>query len=445
MQLPLRHVILVLAGLAAPVLTHDAGARPGFRAQGDGDPERSLEDLLRQARAERDQILSKLRANVEVILGQMESATVRVRPEEALKSRKQMVALGPEIAPLLLTSLRPGPDPSRGERFRAMEVVQVLRELRSPSIGMQLLASSQRGEAEGRVNALRVLATDPNPERVMDGVRTVHAEAQAGVRTAALLALAQLGSPDLSELLAADFAQVEVVHVGPLLKGLAQVERKEVPSCVSQLLATERATTLVAPLLDYYSASSKLFNDEEHLLALIQLACKPAIDGSDAVKILDTLSEFDVTVKGATKRALDALRESSQLKLRESALVLLARSKDKGARRSLMQAFDERVKYSPASSSVYSQRGDVYYLIAEYQKAIKDYKTAISLQRGLASKGGAHLGIARSYARLKRYPDAEEYLSAAPVSMTTLRELANDPAFKVMLETKYRRAFHLRE
>ena len=29
--------------------------------------------------------------------------------------------------------------------------------------------------------------------------------------------------------------------------------------------------------------------------------------------------------------------------------------------------------------------------------------------------------------------------------MTTLRELANDPAFKVMLETKYRRAFHLRE
>jgi tetratricopeptide (TPR) repeat protein len=226
---------------------------------------------------------------------------------------------------------------------------------------------------------------------------------------------------------------------------LAQVERKEVPSCVSQLLATERATTLVAPLLDYYSASSKLFNDEEHLLALIQLACQPATDGSDAVKILDTLSEFDVTVKGATKRALDALRESSQLKLRESALVLLARSKDKGARRSLMQAFDERVKYSPASSSVYSQRGDVYYLIAEYQKAIKDYKTAISLQRGLASKGGAHLGIARSYARLKRYPDAEEYLSAAPVSMTTLRELANDPAFKVMLETKYRRAFHLRE
>ncbi|MDP6385261.1 MAG: hypothetical protein QGI93_03615, partial [Planctomycetota bacterium] len=277
MQLPLRHVILVLAGLAAPVLTHDAGARPGLRAQDDGDPERSLEDLLRQARAERDQVLSKLRASVEVILGKMESATVRVRPEEALEFRKQMIALGPEIAPLLLASLRPGPDPSRGERFRAMEVVQVLRELRSPSIGMQLLASSQRGDAGGRINSLRVLATDPNPERVMDGVRTVHAEAQAEVRTAALLALAQLGSPDLSELLAADFAQVEIIHIGFLLKGLAQVERKEVPSCVAQLLATERATTLVAPLLDYYSASGKLFNDEKHLLALIQLACQPAI------------------------------------------------------------------------------------------------------------------------------------------------------------------------
>lgn len=445
MQLPLRHVILVLAGLAAPGLTHDAGARPGLRAQDEGDSRRSLEDLLRQARAERDLVLSELRVSVEVILGKMESATVRVKSEEALKLRNQMIALGPEIAPLLLRSLLPGPSPSRGERFRAMQVVQVLRTLRSPSIGTQLLDLSQRGAAEGRVNALRVLATDPNPERVIDGVRTVHAEAQTEVRTAALLALAQLGAPDLAVLLAADFAQVEVVHLGSLLKGLALVERKEISSCVAQLLATERAPTLISPVLDYYSASSELFNKEEHLLALIQLACQPATDGNDAVKILDTLSQFDVTVKGATKRALDDLRNSSQLTLRESALVLLARSKDKGARRSLLQAFDERVKYSPASPSVYSLRGDVYYLIAEYQKAIKDFKTAISLQRGLASKGGAHLGIARSYARLKRYSDAEEYLSSAPVSMTTLRDLAKDPAFEDMLETKYRRAFHLKE
>ena len=445
MPFPLRHLILLLAGLAAPGLTHDAGARPGPRTQDEGDSQRSLEDLLRQARAERDQVLSKLRASVEEILGKMESATVRVRPEEALKLRKQMVTLGPEIAPLLLTSLLNGPSPSRGERFRAMQVVQVLRDLRSPSIGMQLLASSQRGEAEGRINSLRVLATDPNPERVIDGVRTVHAEAQAEVRTAALLALAQLGSSDLPELLAADFAQVDLDQIGPLLKGLAQVERGEVSSCVIQLLATERAPSLVSPLLGYYSASSNLFNQEEHLLALIQLAGQSATDSTDAVKILDTLAQFDVTVKGATKRALDDLRNSSKLNLRESALVLLARSKDKAARRNLLQAFDERVKFSPASPSVYFLRGDIYYLIAEYQKAIKDFKTAISLQRGLASKGGAHLGIARSYARLKRYSDAEDYLSSAPVSMTTLRDLATNPAFEEMLKTKYRRAFHLQE
>ena len=134
-------------------------------------------------------------------------------------------------------------------------------------------------------------------------------------------------------------ASVDIEQIGPLLKGLAQVDREDVSSCVIQLLATERAPSLVSPLLGYYSANSDLFNQEEHLLALIQLAGQPATDPTDAVKTLDTLAQFDVTVKGATKRALDDLRNSSKLNLRESALVLLARSKDKAARRDLLSAY----------------------------------------------------------------------------------------------------------
>jgi tetratricopeptide (TPR) repeat protein len=108
-----------------------------------------------------------------------------------------------------------------------------------------------------------------------------------------------------------------------------------------------------------------------------------------------------------------------------------------------LQKFDERVKSWPKSASAYTDRGNVKYLIAEYSKAIKDYKDAIGLQRGLERRPDARLGIARSYARLKKYSDAEKNLQFA--SMTTLRELASDPAFGGMLETKYRRAFHLRE
>ena len=448
MLLPFKHSalpVLVLAGLASPCPASLAAHSPSVRVQDDEPARRSLEDLLRQARAERDQILSELRAGVQVLLDEMESATVRVKPEKARELREQMQALGPEVAPLLLASLHLGSIPSRGDRFRAMQVVQVLRHLRSPSIGKQLLESCQKGDTGGRINSLRVLAADPNPERILAGVRAVHAAAQAEVRTSALLALAELGATDLAQLLATDFAQIEIEQVGSLLRGLAQIERNEIPPCVVQLLAAERAPDLVSPLLAYHSTRKELFHSDEHLLALIKLACQSTIDGNDAVQILNTLSQFDVTVKGATKRALDGLRESSQLNLRESALILLARSRDKAARRSLLQKFDERVKSRPSSTSAYTDRGDVKYLIAEYQSAIKDYKTAISLQRGLASRPDAHLGIARSYARLKRYSDAEEYLGEAPVSMTTLRELASDPAFGGMLESKYRRAFHLRE
>ena len=425
----------------------------------DTEPERrSLEDLRRQSRAERDQILSALRPGVQVLLDEMESATVRVKPEKARELREQMQALGPEVAPLLLASLYPGVNASPGDSFRAEQVVQVLRHLRSPSIGKQLLKVCQKGAIEGRINSLRVLAADPNPKRILAGVRAVHADAQAAaqakVRTAALLALAELGATDLAQLLAKDFAQIEIEQVGSLLRGLAQIEGQEIPACVLQLLATERAKDLVSPLLTYHSTRNllayhstrkKLFHSDEHLLALIKLACQSTIEENDAVKILTTLSQFDVTVRGDTKRALDGLRESSLLKLRDSALILLARSGDKAARRSLLQKFDERVKSWPKSASAYTDRGNVKYLIAEYSSAIKDYKTAIGLQRRFERRPEAHLGIARSYARLKRYSDAEDYLQGAPVSMTTLRELASDPAFGGMLETKYRRAFHLRE
>ncbi len=426
---------LLIAALCTPA---------GAQAQDPGS-RHSLEDLLRLARAERNTLLSELRSEVQALLEKMESPTTRARPEKAQDLRKTLKKMGPSVAPLLLPGLRPGPDPSRGQRFRAAQIVQVLRELRSPSIGAELLTSAQRGDAQGRINALRVLGTYPHPERIISGVRETFTGAKKEVKIAALLTLAQLRVPDLSDLLTEAFAQDEPDDIGKLLKGLAEIDRPAVQMCVAELVGSPRARALVTPLLEYYGTRGELLEEDEHLVPLIQLAGHAAMEASEAIQILDTLSRHDVTVKGTAKKALARLQESSQLNLRESALILLARSKDKGARRDLLGGYDERVKFSPASTSAYSERGEIYYMIAEYQRAIKDYKEAISLQKGLVPKGDAHIGIARCYARLKRYSDAEEYLAAAPVSMTTLRELAGDPAFEAMLETKYRRAFHLVE
>ncbi len=445
--MPLSFALILLISAPASVGIPPCGALSETQDPRTDKPGQSLEDLLRAARLKRSQLLEGLRGKVQGIVTELETATPRIQPTVATSLRTQLTDLGPQIAPLLLGALNPGANPSRGARFRATEIVTVLRELQSAAIGNELVASSQRGPDEGRINALRVLANFPAPDRVMAGVRQTHGSATGGVRTAALITRLQLGdsNPDqlLAEALLASPDPSDPERTSRLLTSLAGVQCAAIAPSVAKFLASESAPHQAAVLVTFYRVRNDLLSDQDHLLGIIELASHADTARESAVGLLESLADFDIKLKGEAKRRLSDLQDSTMLDLRESALILLARSKDKNARRVLTKDYDNRIKSNRTSSVAHAERGEIFYRIGEYQSSIKDFKNAISLQRGLANKGEAHIGIARCYARLKRYSDAAEYLGLAPVSMTTLRQLASDPAFARMLETKYRDAFHL--
>ena len=161
--------------------------------------------------------------------------------------------------------------------------------------------------------------------------------------------------------------------------------------------------------------------------------------------MLTYMTEIGVDPRSSARRKLEGLTDVVNDGVREASLILLARARDKGARKRFLTPYDRAIERQPDYHGVFTERGDAYYRLADYTEAIKDYKMAVRLRRGRTPVPEPFIGTARAYARMGRYKDAAEELKTAPLSITEVRSLAKDPAFAEMLETRYRSAFRLVE
>lgn len=415
----------------------------------DAPPQRgSLEDFLRHARAERARTHAELGSEVEGILAELEALPASAEDREAERRRERLLDLGPEAAPLLVGALDPGPKAGAAERFRARQVVLVLRELRAASITVALLEQTATGTVEGRRNALEVLETHPEPDRVAPTVAEMYRTAEGELRAAALRTLARLGGPGASRLLGEALQDEDAAIVDLAIRSLDEIDSPSLAEQVLAVAASERGPKHAAALTAFYTAHRDLLADQRHVEALVALAGDAGTPREHAVALMRRLADLEVELKSTAKKTLEPLATHVNDEMREAALVLLARSKDKGARRTLLEPYDDRVERQKEYDGAYTARGDVYYRIAEYRSAVSDYREAIRLASAnsrTSRKPEPWLGLARCYARQKRFKDAADVLDDAPVSLTTLRELAEDPAFAEMLDSKYARAFHLPE
>lgn len=441
--LPTLHLLLVplLAVTATPLC---ASAPEPKLAQSGDDERESLEDFLRRARTSRDAAWAAMTGEVTAVLEALESLTPRTRERDAARLRRQLLDLGTEAAPLLVDALVPGPEPSSGVTFRCGQVVQVLSDLAASSITDRLLQLSGDGVLEGRVNALTVLRTSPEPSRVAPVVRDLYRSAEGTVRQAALVTLASLGGPQATALLIEALSDEDESIVDLALRSLGTAKNQTVAEDVRKLAMGERGAKHIDALTDYYAEFPKLVEDSSHLLALIGLAANNDVSRASAVRLVYMLTELEIAPRSAARRAMAPLTKHVNDELREASLALLARAGDKGARRDLLGPYTDRIARQKGFDRVYTERGDVYYRIGEYPLAIKDYKQSIELRSSRSTASAApYLGMARCYARMKRYKDAAAQLDKARVSLLTLREWADDPAFALMLETRYRKAFSL--
>ena len=121
----------------------------------------------------------------------------------------------------------------------------------------------------------------------------------------------------------------------------------------------------------------------------------------------------------AAKRKLEKdYGDASSSDLRRAALLLLARNKDRSAKRDLLEPFEEQIAAGGRMVAfAYRNRAELHHSIGDWSAAVKDWRSAMKTSKALRLRGDERrqqVGIAKSLARMKKYREAAEYLGTPP-------------------------------
>lgn len=424
-----------------------------------GDSAGSLEALLERTRIESARAEASLRSGVEAALAPLEQAQLPFSDELRDGVIAALSELGPEAGPLLLPALDPAPraaaaeepategdeatepksDPNAARaRARAQVVAEGLAGINSMALTDGLLALLHGASTEGRINALRVLETCPEPARPRPAVTDVFESESGALRQAALRTLIRIRDPDDAELLRRVLASDDATIVGLALEAIVETGSSDAATEVYALLANStRAARHAAGLLAFYAAQPDLV--EESVLERFVAIARSSADVDVRISVLESLPALlSRGSSSALRRALEPVTRTSDRRVREAALVALVKLGDRGARRDLLRPFDDFVDKNDRFPEAYVRRGAVHLRVEDWDDAIRDFQQAVKLARDdPRPQPDAYVGLARAYARRGKLKDAAEWLRKAPISTADLRKLAEDPDFLELRASKY--------
>lgn len=407
----------------------------------------SLQSYLLRLRQQRDQILGAMQGQVQGLIEDLEGHATARNLEGMDVARAKLVQLGPEAAPLLVEHIDPGTSPTDPQRLRASSIALALAEMQAASITAKLLEIVQSGSVEGRQNAIRVLATSPEPDRAAPALVGIYRGGLPELRGPALASLARLGGTAAKGALEEALGDAKPEVVRAALDALAQAKSGALANRILRITATPGdAFRVLDPLLGWYRAVPEAA-DGAHVAALVKLAADPSAPAVERARVLEVLPRFADKFDADVKKSLRSISESPAREMREGALVVLVLAGDKNARRDLLGEFDERIARNEGYAAGYEERGNVYYRIGDYREAVNDFKQAIKLSADdlRARQDTAYIGLAKSYARWGKLKEAAQTLEKAPLTRQQLADLKNEPAFAKLLENaKYRELFEVR-
>lgn len=416
------------------------------------DDRRSLQDLLAEARAERQRVQAELLPKVTSAIAALDKLERRARDASASQLVNELVALGSDVAPLLVQYLDPSDAASRQQIYRSEQVAEVLVRLRSGSITDVLIQRAKTGTLIGRLNALQVLGASPEPERVAPALeeiaRSVADEAAnpfRPVRLAALRALARVGGSAAATILSDTLRNGDLTAAEGALDALIEVRLASAAPDVVALLPTARGAALASRIAAYFTAVPSAIASEASVEAVVRLCALDSVSREAKLALLEVLRRGDHKPPSDAKRELLTLRSSLDPGVRVATLVYLARQKDRSAKKELIDPWDAQVRDSRGAASAFEGRANVYYLIGDHNAAVGDWRAAIRAHeaRPTLRTSAPTIGLARSLALLGKYKDAYELLDNAPISIAELHVLAADPDFAGMRATKYAEVFRL--
>ncbi len=415
----------------------------------------SLEELLKQAEEARARSLEALQPEVARLAGELDGLKIPTRSSRTVARQRALRELGGDAAPLMLPFLEPGRKPRKASIFRAELMAEVVADLASAAVTDELLRMAREGTPLARINALTALAGTPEPRRVTRPLQRIaagggsigaSAELGAAVQEAAFLTLATLGTQEGIEFIKGKVSDSNASVAAAALAGLGAAPVETSSGVVLQLLSTPGAPGLAMELVAYYDQHSELMDELDHSRALGGVAVNAETSSEARVELFDLLRTTDAKVGTPVKRKIDDYTNFARSDVRTAALMLLARMKDRGARKALLEEIGE-----PGGDQAFfivqnaTDRAQLLHEIGDYSASVKEWRRAIEASKGSSRNRNKELfiGIAQTLARQKKFREAKQYLEDAPISLKELQSLSSRRDFRGMMETRYRDAFHL--
>jgi len=408
----------------------------------------SLEAYLRRLRIEREALHAQLREPVRELVDRLEQLDDPTRGELE-RVRQEIDGLGPEAGPILVPYIDPGPGPDgdesspEGHELRAREITDALIRLRAPGIVGDLIRRTATGTAVGRIHAIEILGSSPEPERAGAHLEELFRTSTGKLRLEVVRSLARLGGTRNAPTLRAALTDSDPDVVGTVLAVLAAAHSIDAaPAVLNLTKLSDAAAPVSSGIVAYYLACPEVV-DEEVLSALVGLALSADLELERRIEVLDAIPSFEAAKGSRLRRQLDPILDTSVTALREAGLICLASLGDRSARRDLLRAYDDLVQKNGDWPDAYEHRADIQLRIGNYNEAVKDYRRAIELLSSRARQGAYRklwISMARAYVKGQKLRQAHDTLEEIGLSDKLKAELAADPDFSPLLEhSRYRK------
>jgi tetratricopeptide (TPR) repeat protein len=423
----LSELVLSIAAALAPQSPVSSGADVGRQ---------SLEELLERARAARAEAHKRLEGDIEALAKEIEAGPA---PRELATRIERLVALGPEATPLIVRRIDPGTPGTDKERLRALQFSNALARMDTSAVTTELLETLKGGTPEGRRNALRALVGTSEIVRVRPEVEALFRAETGQTRQLALRTLLAFGGPENNLLFTQLLGGGDDALIGMALDGLADQKVVAALEDVRKLLSQPGSAPRHAQALLRYFRAVRESASQADVLAFVRLAQSGSLNLAVRVEIVDGLADLNPSLSIELKKAMEPLVASSDRQLKEAAQVLLARLGDKGTRREILKEYDELVSKNERWADAYVRRADMHVRLGDDDEAIKDFRQSLSVGKDdpTLAQDAVSEKLARAYVRKGKLKDAADLLNRAPISLKRLGELAEDPEFAPLRNSKY--------
>jgi hypothetical protein len=434
-------VALLLAGMPAPPLP----SAPAVTAPLCEEKLESLEEMLQRFRNKRSELLQQLKPEFDGIFKDMEDAYATGSRSKLPSLRRQLLELGTQAGPLVVTRIDPGAEPSEKRMGSAREMARALEQLSTRNVSTELLLVFERGTKLGRANALRVLSKSDDPGRVGPVLREHFTNSEGSHRDTLITAIANLGGEQNFRFIAQVLTDRDPKLVKSALNALSQGDCEMAAPMVIELLQNAPAAVPHVPEIVEYFRSTPSVIDSDVCTSLVQFVDYLKRTPRMAEQVLLLLSENEDEWGSKVKKPLKELASFNNSRIAQAAQICLARAGDHRMRKRLLDPLGEQIERNERIASTWQARAELRVLIGDYKGAIKDFVEAQRLASGYQTTSpDIFIGLARCYARQDKLKDAAKWISQGGFGIDRLHTLAKDRDFAALIaDEEHRKVFRL--